>query len=216
MDLPPLSLISLRLLAGATYALQLGLLVWAPIPNPVSTRRLRPGRPRAEAPAPPMTTPDRPFALLLPLGALAGVVLTLMVAIRPDMGSYILPEGARYPDWLPCLSGIGLVLGNAMIASAVFTLRRRTKFDTGGQSVCLVTGGVFGLVQHPIVSGMGLLYAGFFMALPSPLILVGLACYGLHQKRRLAAEEVLLAKQFGRSYRHYQSRVGRFWPRCPS
>ena len=102
-----------------------------------------------------------------------------------------------------------------LIAVAVFTLKRRAAFDDAGQSELLVTGGVFSLMRHPIVSGMGLIYLGFFLVLPSPLVLGGLVSFAWHQQRRLAAEEVLLANRFGRHYRNYRRRVGRFWPCWP-
>jgi protein-S-isoprenylcysteine O-methyltransferase Ste14 len=110
----------------------------------------------------------------------------------------------RFPIWLAPAGGICLLAGNALIAAAVFTLKGSTRFDADGQSRHLVTDGVFGLMQHPIVSGLGLIYFGFFLALPSPLVLGGLLCYGWHQQRRLAAEEVLLANRFGRRYREYR------------
>jgi protein-S-isoprenylcysteine O-methyltransferase Ste14 len=106
-------------------------------------------------------------------------------------------------------------VGNALIGAAVLTLKRRTTFDAAGQSDRLVTGGIFAFIQHPVVSGMGLIYLGFFLALPSPLVLGGLICYGCHQKRRVAAEEGLLEKRFGRRYGQYRCRVGRFWPKGP-
>ena len=161
--------------------------------------------------------PTDPFAArVLPALALAGLVAVVIAVVWPvGAGDYLLPVGTRAPAWLAAVSGACLGAGNVLIAVAVLTLKRRAVFDDAGQSEALVTGGVFGLMRHPIVGGLGLLYLGFFLALPSPLLMGGLVCFGWHQQRRLAAEEVLLENRFGPSYGQYRSRVGRFWPRWP-
>ena len=209
----PIASTALRLLVVATCGFQLALLLGAPVPSSVSSCRMRPRRsgPGFSDPAGPPT--DTPFTLLLALGALAGLFLTLAAAVQPRLSRFLLPVGACFPGWLSQLSGACLLAGNALIGTAVFTLKRHTTFDAAGQSDRLVTGGIFAFIQHPIVSGMGLIYLGFFMALPSPLVLGGLICYGCHQHRRLAAEEGLLEKRFGRRYEQYRSGVGRFWPK---
>lgn len=216
MDGLPIASTALRLLAGATIFFQLGLLAAVPIPSPVSSRRVWAQRAGEEA----SSVDDRPtdpFAVrLLPVAALAGLLAVVIAVIWPGgAGGWLLPAGTRAPGWLAAISGACLVAGNVLIAAAVFTLRRRAVFDDAGQSDQLVTGGVFGLMRHPIVGGLGLLYLGFFLALPSPLLMGGLICFGWHQQRRLAAEEVLLEKRFGAPYRQYHCRVGRFWPRWP-
>lgn len=212
----PFTLMALRLLVGATCALQIALLVVWPIPSPVASLRMR-SRRRVAAGfgANPTTVSDRAVDLLLPLGALGGLLLSLAAVAWPAGGLYLLPPGGRVPVWLVPVSGVCLVLGNAVVVAAVAGLRRQTTFDSQGQSRKLVTGGIFGWLQHPIVSGMGLIYLGLFLACPSPLVLSGLVCFGWHQKRRTAQEEMLLAARFGRPYQKYRVRVGRFWPQWP-
>ncbi len=213
----PLVSMGVRLLVGVTFVLQVALLVGAPIPSPVATLRMRPRR-RAAAGAGvnPITGSDRAVDLLLPLGALGGLLLSLAAAAWPSWGLYLLPPRAWLPIGLALVSGVCLVLGNAVVVAAVAILRRQTTFDSRGQSRKLVTGGIFAWLQHPIISGLGLIYLGLFLACPSPLVLGGLVCFGSHQKRRTAQEEVLLAAHFGRPYRQYRARVGRFWPRWPA
>jgi len=159
--------------------------------------------------------PTDPFAVrLLPIAALAGLLTVMIAVIWPGAaGALLLPAGARFPSALIPAAGICLLAGNGLIAMAVWTLKRHTAFDKEGQSRQLVAVGIFRFMRHPIAGGMGLIYLGFFVALPSPLVLVGLGCYVWHQERRLAAEEVLLAKRFGASYHDYRCRVGRFGPR---
>ena len=213
----PLAMPAVRLLVGGTCALQMALLVAFPIPSPVSVRRMRPRRRVAldDAASPP-TAPDRFKDLVLPSLALGGLLPSLAAAAWPAIGLYLLPSGAGASIGLALAGGICLVLGNAVVLVAVAALRRQTTFDSRGQSRKLVTGGIFAWLQHPIVTGMGLIYLGLFLICPSPLVLGGLVCFGCHQRRCTAQEEMLLAARFGRPYHHYRARVGRFWPRWPA
>ena len=200
----------------ATFAVQIGLLAVVPIPSPVSSRRVWACRSRLGTSSSGNLPADPVAVRLLPLVALAGLLAVLVAVVWPGKAiPYLLPMGTYFPTWLAPAGGANLLAGNVLIAVAVFTLKRSTVFDDSGQSKLLVTGGVFSLMRHPIVSGMGLIYLGFFLVLPSPLVLGGLVSFAWHQQRRLAAEEVLLANRFGRHYRNYRRRVGRFWPCWP-
>jgi protein-S-isoprenylcysteine O-methyltransferase Ste14 len=197
-----------------TILLQVGLLVAVPIPSPVASRRMWARRREDQAPDAGTGANDPIVVWLLPLFAFAGLLAVIAAIVLPgSVASFLLPAGSRFPGWLAPAGGLCLLMGNGVIAAAVFTLKRRTVFDAGGQSRRLLTDGIFGHLQHPIVGGMGAIYLGFFLVFPSPLVLAGLGCYGWHQKRRLKAEEVLLEQHFGQSYRDYRRRVGRFWPR---
>jgi protein-S-isoprenylcysteine O-methyltransferase Ste14 len=216
MEGAPLASMLVRLLVGMTGVLQVALLVAWPIPSPVASLRMRPHRVDATVwGTNPASGPDRAADLLLPLGALGGMLLSLIAVAWPTLGLYLLPPGAGFPIWLVPVSGVCLVLGNGLVLAAVAALRRQTRFDSQGQSRKLVTGGIFAWLQHPIVTGMGLIYLGLFLVCPSPMVFCGLVCFGCHQKRRTAQEEMLLATRFGRSYQAYRARTGRFWPRWP-
>lgn len=216
MDGLPIASTALRWLAGATIIFQLGLLMAVPISSPVSSRRVWARCAGREPTSADGVPPDSFWAWLLPVVALAGLLAVVAAVIRPGgVATLLVPAGVRFPDWLVPAGVLCLLPGNGLIAAAVFTLKRRTAFDATGQSRQLVTGGVFSLLQHPIVSGMGMIYLSFFFILPSPLVLGGLLCYGWHQRRRMAAEEELLAHRFGSRYRHYRRRVGRFGPLWP-
>jgi protein-S-isoprenylcysteine O-methyltransferase Ste14 len=214
MDSLPIASTTLRWLAGATIIFQLGLMAAVPLPSPVATRRVWARRGGDEFFSGNMGPNDPVTARLLPVAALVGLLAVIAAIIWPGgVGTLILPMGARFPGWLAPAGGLCLLAGNALIGSAVWALKRHTRFDAVGQSRQLVTGGVFALIQHPIVIGAGMIYLGFFLILPGPLVLAGLGCYGWHQKRRLASEEIFLAEKFGPSYQNYRRRVGRFWPR---
>ena len=213
----PLAMPAVRLLVGATCALQMALLLAFPVPSPVSVRRMRPRRRvAADNDASPLTASDRFTDLILPLLALGGLLLSLAAAAWPDIGIHFLPPGAGASIGQASAGGGCLLLGNAVVLAAVAALRRQNTFDSRGQSRKLVTGGIFGWLQHPIVTGMGLIYLGLFLICPSPLVLGGLVCFACHQRRRTAQEERLLAARFGRPYHQYRARVGRFWPRWPT
>ncbi len=217
MEVISLAMPAVRLLVGGTFALQMALLVVLPVPSPVSFRHMRPHRRvAADDAALPPTAPDRFADLVLPSLALGGLMLSLAAAAWPAIGIHLLPPGAGASIGLAMASGACLVLGNAVVLVAVAALRRQTTFDARGQSRKLVTGGIFGWLQHPIVTGMGLIYLGLFLICPSPLVLGGLVCFGCHQRRRTAQEEMLLAARFGQAYHQYRVRVGRFWPRWPT
>ncbi len=216
MDSLPIASTALRWLAGATIIFQLGLMAAMPLPSPVAIRRMWTRHGRDESSSGNMGPSDPVAARLLPVVALVGLLAVIAAVIwSGSIATLLLPAGTRFPGWLAPAGGLCILAGNALIGSAISALRRHTRFDAVGQSRQLVTGGVFALIQHPIAGGTGMIYLGFFLILPSPLVLAGLGCYGWHQKRRLASEEVLLSEKFGPSYQNYRCRVGRFWPRWP-
>lgn len=205
----------LRLLLMATFVAQTGLLLAAPIPSPVSSRRVLQGLYRPENGEAGRVPAGHHLELLPGLTALVGAVLTLVVSLRPSFGAGLLPEGIFFYAWMAPAGGVCLLAGNAMIAAAVIALKCNTTFTSNGLNEKLLTHGIFGVVRHPIAVGMGLIYLGFFLAVPSPFVLIGFLGYAIHQYRRLAEEERLLEKAFGPAYRNYRLRVGRFWPRKP-
>jgi protein-S-isoprenylcysteine O-methyltransferase Ste14 len=216
MDGLPIASMGLRVLAGVTILFQTGLLAAAPIPSPVSSRRVWARRGADEASFAETGAGDPIAARLPPAIALAGLLAVIVAVIWPEgAGAFLLPAGTLLVGGLAPAGGICLLAGNALIALAVVALRRNTGFDAQGQSNRLVTDGVFGWMRHPIAAGTGMIYLGFFLALPSPLVLGGLLGYGWHQQRRLGAEEELLARRFGPRYRAYRRRVGRFGPNWP-
>ena len=216
MESLPIASTALRWLAGATIIFQFGLMAAVPLPSPVATWRVWTRHGRDELSSGNMGPGDPVAARLLPVVALVGLLAVSAAVIWPgSLATLLLPAGAVFPGWLAPTGGLCLLVGNALIGWAVLTLKRHTHFDAGGQSRQLVTGGVFGIIPHPIVSGMGMIYLGFFLILPSPLVLAGLGCYAWHQKRRVAAEEELLTHRFGPRYQNYRHRTGWFRLRWP-
>jgi len=214
MDGIPIASTALRWLAGMTILFQVGLLVAVPIPSPVASRRMWSRRREDRMSAADTVASDPIGVWFLPVFAVAGLLAVIAAVILPGSAeAFLVPAQSRFPGWLAPAGGLCLLAGNGVIAAAVFTLKRRTVFDAGGQSRRLLTDGIFGHMRHPIVGGMGAIYLGFFLVFPSPLVLAALGCFGWHQLRRMRQEEVLLEQHFGQAYWDYRRRVGRFWPK---
>jgi len=77
----------------------------------------------------------------------------------------------------------------------------------------LYTSGIYGCVRNPITVGLALIYAGFFLALPSAAMLIGLIFFLLNSAYRIKMEEVYLQRAFGEEYVRYKRRVGKYLPR---
>jgi protein-S-isoprenylcysteine O-methyltransferase Ste14 len=87
--------------------------------------------------------------------------------------------------------------------------RFRARLDAGHQ---LATGGPFGLVRHPIYTGLDLLALGTALWMPTTLTIVAVFAMVLGGDLRARAEEPLLEQAFGDSYRAYRRHTKRFIP----
>lgn len=75
----------------------------------------------------------------------------------------------------------------------------------------LITGGVFAVSRNPIFLFVDLYFIGTFLinGTASFLIFAVLAVAGLHYQ--IVQEEKFLSSNYGRVYRAYQARTGRYW-----
>jgi protein-S-isoprenylcysteine O-methyltransferase Ste14 len=119
------------------------------------------------------------------------------------------------PDWFPgqrIVGGLVIGAGATLMASALVYLRSwrfRARLDEGHQ---LATGGPFGLVRHPIYMGLNLLALGTALWVPTGMVWLGFVLMLLGSDLRGRAEEGLLERAFGASYREYRARTRRFVP----
>jgi len=88
--------------------------------------------------------------------------------------------------------------------------RFRAKIDVGHQ---LATEGPFQFIRHPIYAGLDLLAIGTGIWIPSPIVLTSAVLMVLGGDLRARAEEPLLERAFGETYRYYRNRTWRFIPR---
>lgn len=77
----------------------------------------------------------------------------------------------------------------------------------------LVERGPFGWVRHPIYSLQIVMLAGAALLLPTPVSLLNLALHFVCVRLKAADEEKYLLRVHGDSYRDYQFRTGKLFPR---
>ena len=129
------------------------------------------------------------------------------------IGNAVLP--GRVPFWFQGQRWVGaaLILGGAALMSwALVSFRSwrfRAKLDQGHE---LATGGPFRFVRHPIYLGLNLLALGSAIWTPTVIVWVACGLMLLGSDLRARAEETLLERAFGPSYRNYRARTRRFVP----
>jgi len=149
---------------------------------------------------------------LCALGALLGALIPLLFALNPGIVPWLVPLFS--PSTASCLAGTGLVLlGSTLTLVAVLTLRQGGQFDRSGESERLITSGIFSLLRHPIGAGLGLIYLGFWLLLPTLTVLLGCILFIINARYRMGLEEAELQRRFGNQYRAYAARVGALWVR---
>ena len=126
------------------------------------------------------------------------------------------PRFADYP-FMPLLAYLGTA-----VDVACFCLFLRTHHDLGKnwsvsldlrESHTLVTGGVYGLVRHPMYSAFWLMAIAQALLLPNWIAgLSGLVGFGSLFFGRVGREEEMMLRAFGEEYRTYMARTARVVP----
>jgi len=106
-----------------------------------------------------------------------------------------------------------LAAGYVFIVAAIVTLRRRGKTPKGQEFVNttrIVTGGLYGLIRHPLYFGWLLMYPSVMCFSPHELVLL-LGALGTFSMVMIAhQEDQVLVKKFGESYQRYKEAVPGF------
>ncbi len=198
-----------------TYVFQIVIVLCLPVPSPVSLDRnflvskKSVSLDISEAHSATRLLPN----YILALGALIGALVPAVTLLFPTVYKYCVPFFPTTPI-LPESLLIGLLLGgNITVFSAVLTIRKNTDFNTLGESHKLISTGIFGCVQHPMITGLGMIYLAIISMTPCLITAVGIGAFYYHLKHQILLEEKLLLLRFGKSYSSYQNRVGRFLPR---
>lgn len=116
------------------------------------------------------------------------------------------------PPFLRWAGGLLILLGGALICWARLAFaswRFRAQIDPGHQ---LATCGPFQFIRHPIYAALDLLAFGTALWIPTPLVWLGALLMAVAGYLRARAEEVLLERAFGDTYREYRRRTKRFIP----
>ena len=112
------------------------------------------------------------------------------------------------------LLGTAIILAGAvlmyMARVAFASWRFRAQIDTGHQ---LATTGPFRFIRHPLYAGLDLLALGTAVWISTPMVWLGALIMTLAGDLRARAEEPLLERAFGDTYRAYSRRTWRFLPR---
>jgi protein-S-isoprenylcysteine O-methyltransferase Ste14 len=140
-------------------------------------------------------------------------LIPLVTIIYPPIIKLLGPFMANPSGLMQTTCILFLVLGNVLTYAAVATLRSHVSFHAFGETTRLYTSGIYGWVRNPITVGLALIYAGFFLALPSAAMLLGLIFFLLNSAYRINMEEVYLQRAFGDEYVRYKRQVGKYLPR---
>lgn len=204
---------TLCLVIMLTYGLQAIQICLLPVPSSFSTfslltRRLH-GKVEGEGPAIPLLVVLAACAI----GSMLAALIPLGVCLAPRTAQTFLPlftENAAF-RLIGCLLLTG---GSAMSLAAVLLLRQKARFDAGGETEILITSGIFRLSRHPVLVGLGLIYLGCFLLLPSVPLAAGLLLFTVNAGFRMNFEEAELTRRFGPVYQAYAARVGLLGLRC--
>jgi len=152
------------------------------------------------------------FSRLLHIGPLAlalALVWAPSIPWIPPLQLRLLPRGAA-AFW----TGVALT-----VAGLLFTMQARAYLGRNWSGVVtlkkdheLVTGGPYGIVRHPIYTGLLLAFVGSAVARGTLAGAVALVLVVLALWRKLRMEERWMREQFGEAYSTYARRVAALIP----
>jgi len=202
----------------ATYAAQIIQVCFFSVPSAGSTVEMLfkvkkdPGR-TDHHPAAARSRIKMALLILATLTVTTTSLIPLVTIIYPPIIKLLGPFMANPSGLMQTTCILFLVLGNVLTYAAVATLRSHVSFHAFGETTRLYTSGIYGWVRNPITVGLALIYAGFFLALPSAAMLLGLIFFLLNSAYRINMEEVYLQRAFGDEYVRYKRQVGKYLPR---
>ena len=148
------------------------------------------------------------------LAVLALSMVPLLTVLFPATYTFLFP----FMD-IPPLAGLAVisaglqVVGNTLTYIAVATLRTHVSFHEFGETRRLYMAGIYGMIRNPITVGLATIFAGFVLARPSAVLVIGWALFLLNSHYRIRMEEVYLEKAFGNDYLQYKNSVGKYFPK---
>lgn len=115
-------------------------------------------------------------------------------------------------DWRRGLAFVLVIGGLLLDGIAAGTFRRLgTPPEPWKPTTALATGGLYRFSRNPIYLGFGVTYAGFAVAMDSPVALALLfPCLIVIDRFVIAREERYLAAKFGADYQAYKGKVRRW------
>ncbi len=150
--------------------------------------------------------------ILMRLGTCGELLAPLFYVANTDWFAF-----ADYdlPAWMGWIGAIFLLLGTWLLLRAHADLGRNwspTMEIAEGHG--LVTGGIYGIIRHPIYAAMWLTVIAQALMIENWFVgFAGLAVYLPFYLTRVPAEERMMLDRFGDEYRTYAERVGGIIPK---
>lgn len=120
------------------------------------------------------------------------------------------------PDWVGYVCLALFLMGTVIIALGIISLNENlTPFPTPKKGADLISNGIYGMVRHPIYSGIFLSMLAYGVYSGSGFRLLVALCLLVVFYYKSDYEERLLIERYQR-YQMYKQKTGRFFPKRPS
>lgn len=147
------------------------------------------------------------------LAVLVVSMVPILTLLFPELNAYLWPLTKMPSLGLSIISACLLISGNSLTYIAVATLKAHVRFHDFGEATRLYTEGIYGYVRNPITLGLAAIFAGFVLARPSIVMLLGLIIFLLNAGYRIKMEEIYMGNSFSDEYLQYKANVGKYFPK---
>jgi protein-S-isoprenylcysteine O-methyltransferase Ste14 len=131
----------------------------------------------------------------------------LMVTIVPLLAIAYLVYEFAHPPWTSMrISGLLLMIP-ALILLTIARIQLGNSFSVSPQAKQLITHGIYSRIRNPIYVFGTFVFAGLFLFLERPLLLLLLVPVLILQITRARAEARVLEERFGEQYRQYKAKT---------
>ena len=204
----------------ATYAFQIILVCFFPVPSAGSTvemlfktgkdSKLSLNHPANSA----IQSVPKMFVIIsATITVIITALIPLITIIFPSAAGYLFLFVKAPPNILTIMSVLLLIGGNILTFAAVRTLRSHVTFHEFGEARSLHTAGIYHIIRNPITVGLAVIFIGFFLAIPSAVMLFGIIVFMINSAYRVRMEEIYLERTFGEEYERYKHQVGKYFPK---
>ena len=129
----------------------------------------------------------------------------LLVTIVPLLAIVYVVYEFAHPPWTPLrIAGLILMIP-ALILLTVARIQLGNSFSFAPQATQLVTHGIYSRIRNPIYVFGTIVFAGLFLFLERPYLLLLILPVLILQISRARAEARVLEKHFGEDYRRYRA-----------
>ena len=179
----------------ATYAFQIILICFFPVPSAGSTAEMlfKLGKDRKlSLNHPAKSAIQSPLKMIVMIIATITVLLTALIPLItimfPPAAAHLFPFMKSQSNFLRFTIALLIIGGNILTFVAVRTLRAHVTFHEFGEARSLHTAGIYKIIRNPITVGLGVIFTGFFLALPSAVMLFGWIVFLLNSAYRVSSD----------------------------